>query len=41
MHFKITQLLMQYQFMWEETLQLITETQQQGTVETSTDECII
>lgn len=41
MHFKITQLPLKYQFMWEKTLQLITKTQQQGIVGTSTDECII
>lgn len=40
-HLEITPLPLKYQFMWEETLQLISKAQQQWTVGTSTEECII
>lgn len=41
MHLEITPLPLKYQFMWEETLQLISKAQKQCIVGKSTEECII
>lgn len=39
-HLEITPLPLKYQFMWEETLQLVNKVQDQCTVRTSTDKSI-